>query len=118
MQKKGQSDLRYMSTVVVDEIRACFGKYWKMGSTEEGGTFIVVYKDQIYLIESDFQIGRVNDSYVSCGCGQRYACGAMHALLGGKTNVSGKRKVLLALQAAEHHSLGVRGPFNIISKAY
>jgi len=64
-------------------------------------------------VESDFQVGRPEERFDSCGCGERYALGALKANWDQK--IGPTKRVLKALEVAEHFSAGVRGPFNIVS---
>ena len=102
----------YMVSDFVEEVRVCLkkGGYARIkDNSEEGGTFIVGYKGEIYIIEDDYQVGMLCDDYMAVGCGHAYAKGAMYAL---RNNTgSPKMKLEVALEAAERHSAGVRAPF-------
>ena len=105
-------DYEYMVSVFVEEVRSCLktGGYAKLKeNVEEGGTFLVGYKGEIYLIGEDYQVGVMIDNYMAVGCGSAYAKGAMYALRHDKTNCEVKLEIALA--AAQRHSAGVRGPW-------
>ncbi len=106
---------QYMHNNWLDCLRACLekgGYMRKINGEEKGGTFLVGYAGRLFCIESDFQIGEAMVDYYACGCGEEFAKGAMHAVTGIDT-LTDEQKVLLALEAAETHSAGVRRPFLI-----
>lgn len=111
-------DREYMSTRFVDAVRDCLktGGYAKKESEREaGGTFIVGYHGTIYQVYSDYQVATPVAPYAACGCGEDVALGALHATDG---TVDPAERVRIALEAAEAHSAGVRGPFAIVQGAY
>lgn len=66
------SNHEYMATQFVDEVRKVFkdGGFLKKEKEEElGGTFIVGYRDEIFCIDSDFQVECPLDNFFACGCG-------------------------------------------------
>jgi len=107
---------RYMVTVFVDAVRACLkaGGYARKDSEEEsGGTFLVGYRGHLFEIERDYQVGEMHDGYGAVGCGAQIAHGALYALSTAARNIDPRGRVRCALEAAERHSAGVRGPFTI-----
>ncbi len=105
----------YMCTDFINAVRKCFeaGGYlqkYKDGD-EKGGVFLVGYKDRLFKIEGDFQVGESLQGYDSCGCGEFYALGSIF----NTTKKNAKTVVLDALRCAENFSGGVRSPF--ISKS-
>lgn len=117
-QKSTQNDYQYMRTTFVNAVMKCFDKAGILKSdnaVKECGTFIVVYRGEIYQIQDDFQVGMRYDNFDACGCGESYALGAASIL----TNLSfyGDDPRLVcqnALETAEKFSAGVCGPFNFI----
>lgn len=112
--KKKQDTYEYMCTDFIDAVRSCFkaGGYIHIENSEEtGGIFLVGYKNRLFKIESDFQVGELFDSYAAVGCGSDYALGTMFALQ--DTNMTIEEKIILALEAAEKFSAGVSRPFII-----
>ncbi len=106
-------DYEYMVSDFVEEVRSCMkkGGYAQVKeNVEEGGTFIVGYKGEIYIIEDDYQVGMLHDDYMAVGCGQAYAKGVLFALRE-CNEMKPVQKLQVALEAAERHSAGVRGPF-------
>jgi len=79
----------------------------------EGGVFLFGYKGKLYYVGSDFQIGKLLKNYSAIGCGEYYAMGCLYALE--NIELSPKKKIEKALEAAEEFSTGVRGPFRIMS---
>ncbi len=105
-------DYEYMVSDFIEAVRACLtkGGYAETkDKVESGGTFLVGYKGEIYLIEDDYQVGMMHDDYAAVGCGHAYAKGSMYALRMYKLNP--EEKLTIALEAAENHSAGVRGPW-------
>lgn len=100
----------FLSTTFIDAVRTCLkdgGWLSKNKDQEEGGTFLVGVKGQLFSVESDFQVGRPLDGYAAVGCGSDLALGALHA-----TRERGPQwRVQTALAAAAYHSAGVSGPF-------
>lgn len=106
---------KYMCTDFVNALKECFrdggyiGVYDSGG--ERGGTFLVGYKNRLFKIEEDFQVGERSDGFDSCGCGEDYAVASMYNTEGQHI----KNRIIKALETAEYFSDGVRGPFKILS---
>jgi len=101
---------RFMVTTFVDAARQCLkdgGYLKKENEQEEGGTFLVGVRGELYAIESDFQVGRSVDDYAAVGCGDNLALGSLFTSTGHPPRV----RATLALEAAAHHSAAVAGPF-------
>jgi len=120
-QKKGQSDYDFMVTSFIDAVKDCFKKggysqRYKDGD-DKGGTFLVGYKGELYMIESDYQVAMTHDKYMAVGCGEELAEGAMYAM--DNCDIihpkDPKKIMTVALEAAAHFSGGVEGPFNFVS---
>lgn len=103
----------YMCTDFIDAVRKCFkdGGYLQKYDTgdEKGGAFLVAYKNRLFFVDNDFQVGEPTVGYDACGCGEDFAKGVLFAQDGQK--VSADKKLLNALNAAEFLSGGVRRPF-------
>jgi ATP-dependent protease HslVU (ClpYQ) peptidase subunit len=107
---------RYMSVDFVDGVRECLkdgGFLTNHGGQEVGGTFLVGIRDQLYLIDSDFQVGKPTDGYDAVGCGEEFAKGSLYSTIGNDP----KLRVREALKAASHHSAGVTGPYTVLKTA-
>lgn len=110
----GMTDIEFMSTVFVDDVRECFkagGFLVNQAGRESGGKFIVGFNGQIYVVDSDFQVGVPVDDFASVGCGADLCLGSLCSTKGRPA----KERIHLALEAAERYSAGVRRPFNIRS---
>jgi len=105
----------YMCTDFINAVRTCFkeGGYLQKytDGDEKGGFFLVAYKDRLFKIEADFQVGENLNGIDAVGCGADFALGAMHSLT--DQNITAEDKVLKALEAAEFLAIGVRRPFVI-----
>lgn len=104
--------VKFMSTDFIDAVRDClktYGYAQKDKDQESGGTFLVGFEKKLFIVDSDYQVGLVYDSFYSVGCGSDIALGAMFASVGAPPRV----RITQALEAAERFSAGVRGPFII-----
>ena len=103
----------YMCTDFVNAVRACFkeGGYLQKDKEgdEKGGAFLVAYKDRLFEIECDFQVGENLNGLASVGCGSDFALGSLFSTE--KTNLSPKDMVLKALESAAFFSGAVGKPF-------
>ncbi|HEY3010102.1 MAG TPA: hypothetical protein VGJ63_18860 [Micromonosporaceae bacterium] len=107
---------RFMATRFIDAVRDCLkagGWAKKENEREEGGTFLVGVRGQLFTVYDDYQVGRAADGYAAVGCGDQVALGALYATA--DTGLKPRRRVKLALAAAERFSAGVRGPFVCLS---
>lgn len=113
---EGVSVEKYMATTFVDAVRDCLkagGYAHKENEVEAGGVFIVGYRGRLFQIDSDYQVGVSADPYTAIGCGALIALGSLYATE--RRGVVARSRVTLALEAAERHSAGVRGPFTVLS---
>jgi hypothetical protein len=111
---EGQDVYEFMVSDFVEGVRQCLknGGYSKVSSNEEtGGTFLVGYRGRLFTVESDFQVGEVFGDFASVGCGQDIALGSMFST----KSLPQSERIMMALQAAEDYSAGVRGPFNLLT---
>jgi ATP-dependent protease HslVU (ClpYQ) peptidase subunit len=115
-QKVGQDDMAYMVTDFIDAVRNMQkdkGALKKENELEEHNAgFLVGYNGKLYVVESDFQVGRPIDNYASIGCGAQIAQGAMYATR--NMGMAPEARIRLALEAAAEYSAGVRAPFHIL----
>ena len=103
---------RFMSTTFIDSLRSCLkegGWARRESEREEGGTFLVGVAGRLFIVESDYQVGYTTDGYAAVGCGDEIALGALYATAG--TDMPPRKRIMLALKAAERFSAGVRAPF-------
>lgn len=104
---------KFMATTFIDAVRACLkegGFASKSSEVEAGGYFLVGFQGRLFYIESDYQVGEALDGYDAVGCGSDVALGALYAT---SARVTPRKRILLALQAAERHNAGVRAPFTV-----
>jgi hypothetical protein len=107
---------RFMATTFVDAVRDCLktgGWATKDSEREHGGDFLVGVSGRLFTIHADYQVAEAVTGYATLGCGHEIALGALYASEGRKP----RKRVTLALTAAERFSAGVRGPFTCVSLA-
>lgn len=105
---------KYMVTEFINEVRSCLKKGGfasKKDETEKGGTFLVGYQKNLFRIENDYQVGQNILPFDSCGCGQSFALASLYTTK--NNNIEPKKRILIALGAAQEFSAGVREPFHI-----
>jgi hypothetical protein len=106
--------MEYLATEFIDTLRTCLksgGFARRDNEVEQAGVFLLGYAGRLFRIEGDYQVGELLQPFHACGCGENYAMGAMYAT----STIPPRKRIELALQAAEEHSAGVRGPFRIES---
>lgn len=109
-------DHEYIVTKFVPKVISLFDNngYGKNYSGEkEGGIFLLGYKDKLWKIESDYQVGESFDNYDACGCGEYFALGSLKTTE--NMDLSPIERIHLALQSASKFSVGVLAPFYIIN---
>lgn len=102
----------FMATTFIDAVRECLkagGWASKENDREEGGTFLVGVRGQLFAVYEDYQVAKAADGFAAVGCGDQIALGALFATA--DTGLGPRRRVKKALGAAERFSAGVRGPF-------
>lgn len=84
---------------------------WDTTSTEEltDSGFLVGVHGRLFDIYEDFGVGEYVEGYAAIGCGGDFALGSMFAT----PKLAPKKRITLALEAAEKFSAGVQGPFTI-----
>jgi len=116
--KENITDDEYLYGDFIDEVIKVFKKagYAKVDSNQvEGGVFLFGYKNKLYYVESDFQIGKSIKDYHSVGCGDHYAIGCLYALEDMKLSI--EEKIKKSLEVAEEFSTAVRRPFKLIDNS-
>jgi ATP-dependent protease HslVU (ClpYQ) peptidase subunit len=104
---------KFMSTLFIDSIRSCLkagGFATKDNDAEVGGQFLVAYEGRVFQIYNDYQVAESVLDYEAIGCGSDIAMGSLHTS-GQHTTMWPKGRIVVALEAAEEFSAGVRGPF-------
>lgn len=112
--RHGDDIMKFMVIDFIDALREAF-KAGGIAKTDSGvescGSFLVGYAGRLFTIDSDYQIGEAAIGYDAVGCGADVALGSMYST----ESLAPQDRVLSALRAAERHSAGVRGPFNIVT---
>lgn len=110
--------IRYMNTKFIDEVRNILKikGHTTIDSNNESiyGDFLVGYKNRLFTIASDFQVGEASTGYDAIGCGASYALASIATLNKMGSELPAKDRVELALNVAGQFSCGVRGPFTIL----
>lgn len=117
MPGKKEDLYKYMCTTFIDQVRKTFkdgGWIQKESEQEKGGKFLVGYKNRLFFVDNDFQIGEPLHGIDAVGCGAEFALGALY------TNkqyfpVDGVTMVIRSLEAANKFSAGVAKPFNVLT---
>lgn len=103
----------YMCTDFINEVRKCFkdgGFLQKYNDGDEkGGMFLVAYKNNLFMIDSDFQVQESKINYESIGSGNSYALGSLSTT--NYLKMSSKKRINIALKVAAKHNAGVSAPF-------
>lgn len=105
----------YMYSDFIEAVRTLFfnsGFSHKENNEESGGTFIVGYKKNLYVIQGDFQIEKPADDFAAVGSGMFYALGALYNT---KHWTDIDARIRQALTTAEYFNPFVRGPFDVMS---
>lgn len=109
-------DHEYLVTKFIPRLTSRFehSGYGKSNSGEKtGGTFLLGYKDKLYEIESDYQVGESFDDYAACGSGTNFALGSLHSTE--DSGFSPEKRIRLALQAASKFCVSVASPYYIVN---
>jgi ATP-dependent protease HslVU (ClpYQ) peptidase subunit len=78
-----------------------------------GGTFLLGYKDKLFMIGEDYQVCEPFNNYIACGSGEAFALGSL--MTTENMNLNPYERIRLALQAATKFAIGVEPPFYIIN---
>jgi len=115
---KTREPLEYITGSLVDAMRYTLEAYgaltkWEEDSTENmGGDILIGYKGHVFEMWGDFGVGELIHDYGAVGCGGALACGSLATTE--FFELKPRERVELALEAAERHSGGVRGPMVIM----
>lgn len=115
--KKDQDLYTYMVTDFVDAVRKALkdgGFASALNGEETGGTFLVGYKDRLFSIESDYQVGESRSPFTACGCADALALGAV-AVASELPDMTAEWVVKTAIQVASRFSAGVGGEIVILN---
>jgi hypothetical protein len=114
--KKGLPDMHHLVADFIPAVKQCFadGGYLKtQDGRAEGGFWLLGYRDKLYQIDSDFQVGEPAHGIAAVGCGEAQAYGAMYAELDLAPDGPVDGAILHALDIVTRLNAGVRPPFVI-----
>lgn len=106
---------RFMCTTWVDAARKALsdgGWAKREAEREVGGELLVGVRGRLFYIAEDWQVGEHVDGYAAVGSGEQLSLGALAATE--HLGLDPEKRVLSALEAAERHNIGVRGPFHLL----
>lgn len=106
---------QYMCVEFINAVRTCFrnGGFLEIDKNiERGGFFLVGYKDRLFNVQGDYQVGEVERNYDAMGCGEPFALGALDAL---NQEMDAEVQIERVMRIAAYRSGGVRPPFIIES---
>lgn len=118
---KGFKNLdKFMRTKFVQSVKESYQEhgYGRFGTSapedgDEGGIIIIAVQNtgRIFIMDVDFHVSEVDVSYLAEGSGQQVALGSLYSTASVKTP---RKRVRMALEAAQKFVMSVRGPFTII----
>lgn len=82
----------------------------------ERSEILVGLQGRLFHIYAAEQVAEVQSNYDACGSGAQVARGALYALDIASVTMSPRRRLEIALEAAERFCTGVRGPFTFIEE--
>lgn len=109
----GEDAMEYMIRQFVPHMRQCLHEHGSCDerATEFGGAALIGWNGDIFSIENDFHVGRVDTGYQATGSGYDIAMGSLYSTDG--TDMLPETRIELALNAAEAFNASVRSPFRI-----
>jgi len=114
-EQKCEDDLEFLCTDFIDDViktleKNGFGNI--IEGRKNGGTFLIGYKENIYMVHNDYQIAKHYENYAAIGCGKDYAKGCLYTL-SNCHEMTSQNKISCALDAASYHSCWVSAPYII-----
>lgn len=109
----------YMVTKFVPALRAVLGeaaaekRQHDVAGIDGSSHIMVGVRGRLIEVQSDYQVTYMQAGYGAIGCADEVALGALHALSNAAPQREPRELVLAALEAAQAHNIGVRGPFII-----
>lgn len=98
----------------INAVRGCLkggGFATTKDGAEVGGNFLVGVGGRLFCIESDYQVAESQSGYYAVGSGAKIALGSLFST----KKLPAKHRVMMALEAAAHHSCHVAPPFHVES---
>lgn len=114
-QPEGMDDYEYMVTTFVEDVRKVLkraGYSHIKNNVETGGNFIVAYRNGLYEVEEDYQVGITTRAYACTGSGMDIASGAMSILQ--DQEIEPAAAIKQALKSAANHDAYVSAPFRVV----
>lgn len=103
---------RHMVVKVVPVLRATLkdhGFATTRDGGEVGGDFLIGVRGALFHVQSNYAVQRATFGYDAAGCGAQSALGALSCAKGVP-----RARLRAALEAAERHNMGVRGPWHFV----
>lgn len=112
--KDGDDLHKFMCTEFVSKLRECLKENGFGITTNDwkGGYFLVGIKGRLFQVQSDFLV--IESDCIAIGSGEYHALGCLYGLAG--TDLSPKKSILKALEAAEAFVTSVQRPFIVMKK--
>lgn len=119
---------KYMVREFIPALRVCLkegGAVKVEHGLEESGTFLVGVRGHLFVIGENYQCVEMGSEYAAIGCAMEWATGALYATswdvaTGGYLDRADAERarsphdrLMIALECAANHNLGVRPPFII-----
>lgn len=105
---------RFMATDFINSMRTVFAdnevSQYVEGTVLFPGKIIVAFKSNLFVIDSDYQVGKPANGYDAIGVGEHLALGSLYSTAGYRA----VERVEEALEAASHFSGGVTPPYTIL----
>lgn len=113
--------MAYLTGALADQMRDVLMEHGTLSIWDEDATeglsesgLLIAYDGKVYEMYEDFGVHEYPGDYAAIGCGRRWAEGVLFATA--DLDLSAKKRVKLALAAAERHSAGVVGPMTIFTQ--
>lgn len=104
---------KYMVTKFIPNLHKLLKNSCGTDGGIESPNFLIAIADELFQIQENYSILRLDDGFASVGSGAFHAIGSLFTTEG--TNMSKKKRIIKALEAAEHSACGVQRPFVIMN---
>lgn len=112
---EGEDGMPYMVKRFIPGVKSTLrsgGYQVSRDGQDTGGTFLVGYRGQLYMVHNDYQVARLKQPFAAVGCGEDLALGSLYTTR--EFDLSPRARIEIALEAAAEFSAGVRGPFTVL----
>lgn len=108
-------DEKYIINKLIPKIQTAIidGKCGDNGKDMDWSTFMIAYKDRLYVLEDNLGVIESKD-YKAIGSGEYHAEGSLFALKNNE-DISVVEKIHIGLKSASNFALGVENPFYIMN---